>query len=174
MKYSLSKFDRGLEYLTRLSFQVGAFSLAGMVTLYVYEVFVRYALNAPTTWTLEVVGYLLCVMIFMTAPDVTRKCSHIAIDILIAYLPSSKSAIAAKGLALISALACFSAAYIATNETVTQFTRGVMTNAAHPIPKWLFSMFIAYGFGVCGVVFSRQSIGTSHSHAKDEMNGGQK
>ncbi|MEX1034614.1 MAG: TRAP transporter small permease [Sneathiella sp.] len=158
MTHSFKKLDRGLRLLTQLSFQIGAIALAGMVTLYVYEVFVRYALNAPTTWTLEVVGYLLCVMIFMTAPEVTRKGSHIVIDILIANLPSSKANIVFKGLTIVSAIVCLFTAYIAANETITQFTRGVMTNAGHPIPKGLVSIFIAYGVGVCGLLFLRQAI----------------
>jgi len=116
------------------------------VFLYVFEVVMRYGFNAPTTWSVEAVQYALAVLIFCALPDITRRNAHVTIDIIPEALPPHYALWLGRGTALLSAVACASAGWIIAGEAVRQFERGLMTNAANPIPRWWITAVIATGF----------------------------
>ncbi len=58
---------------------LSALLLAGIVTLFVMEIFMRYAMNAPTKWSNDVISFIMPAMIFLALPEVTRRNQHIAI-----------------------------------------------------------------------------------------------
>ena len=65
--------------------------VAGVVTVFVmlainYEVFMRYFLNRPTLWTLEISEYSLVYITFLGAAWVLRKDGHVKIDLLVRVL----------------------------------------------------------------------------------------
>lgn len=133
----------------------GALTLA--VALYVLEVVMRYALGAPTTWTGETVRYALAVLIFCALPDITRRNAHVSIDILPDVLPPGVSLWLGRATALIAAAACGVAGWIIAGEAMRQFDRGLMTNAANPIPRWWITAVIALGFTSAALHFLRQT-----------------
>ena len=59
--------------LSRLGFDVAAGCLGVIVCSYCYEVVSRYFFNAPTIWAGPLVAYMLCALVFLAAPDITRK-----------------------------------------------------------------------------------------------------
>lgn len=133
----------------------GALCLA--VSLYVFEVVMRYGFGAPTTWSGEAVRYALAVLIFCALPDVTRRNAHVAIDILPAALPPGPSLWLTRFAALIAAGACATAGWIVAGESLRQFDRGLMTNAANPIPRWWITAVIALGFASASLHFLRHA-----------------
>lgn len=116
----------------------------------------RYLLGAPTTWSGEAVQYALAVMIFCALPEVTRRNAHVAIDILPEALPPRVALWLGRVTALIAVGACGVAAWIVAGEAARQLERGVMTNAANPIPRWWITAVIALGFGSAAMHFLRQ------------------
>ncbi|MEQ8603097.1 MAG: TRAP transporter small permease [Marivibrio sp.] len=152
-------FSAALDALARLSFGAAGAALAGIVGLYVLEVGLRYFFAAPTTWSQEWIGYLLLAVIFLAAPDITRRGAHIAIDLLAERLAPERGRLLARLGAALGALVAGSAAAIVSGEAWTQAERGVMTNAAHPIPRFLLTTIIAYGLGVSALFFLRRVVG---------------
>ncbi|MGD9862982.1 MAG: TRAP transporter small permease [Pseudodonghicola sp.] len=132
----------------------GALCLAAL--LYVFEVVMRYGLGAPTTWSGEAVRYALAVLIFFALPDITRRNVHVAIDILPAALPPRAADVLARINAALGALACGIAGWIVAGEMLRQIERGLMTNAANPIPRWWITAVIATGFASAALHFLRQ------------------
>ncbi len=126
--------------------------------LYLVEVTARYFLNAPTTWSLEAVQYALAVLIFAALPEVTRRSAHVTIDIVPSALPKRSAEILSRINNLIGAAACSLAAWIAMMEAVKQFDRGLLTNAAHPIPRWWITSVIALGLASSAVHFLRHTM----------------
>lgn len=140
---------------SRALFVIAGAALVTATSLYLFEVTARYVLNAPTTWSNEVVRYCLAVMMFGALPEVTRRLSHIAIDIVPTSLPPQFARPLTRLNALLAAGACGSAAWIAGQEAMKQFARGLMTNAAHPIPRWWITALIAFGFASAALHFVR-------------------
>lgn len=133
----------------------GALCLA--VCLYVFEVVMRYGLGAPTTWSVEAVQYALAVLIFCALPDITRRNAHVTIDIVPEALSPSAGLWLGRLTALLAAIACGVAGWIIAGEAARQFDRGVMTNAANPIPRWWITAAIALGFSSTALHFLRRT-----------------
>ncbi|MEM9477789.1 MAG: TRAP transporter small permease [Pseudomonadota bacterium] len=134
----------------------GALCLA--VFLYVFEVVMRYGLGAPTTWSVEAVQYALAVLIFCALPDITRRNAHVAIDIIPEALPPNLAHRLAQITALLAAVACGIAGWIIAGEAMRQLERGLMTNAANPIPRWWITAVIALGFSSAALHFLRHTV----------------
>lgn len=144
---------------SRWLFRVAGAALVLAVMLYAFEVVARYMFNAPTTWSGEAVQYALAVLIFCALPDVTRRSAHVAIDIVPGSLPEYARNALARFNGLVAALATGLAAWIAAGESLRQFERGLMTNAAHPIPRWWITALIALGLASAALHFLRHMIG---------------
>jgi len=138
------------------------FALAGAalllaVSLYAFEVVARYVFGAPTTWSGEAVQYALAVLIFGALPDVTRRAAHVAIDIVPEALPPRARATLGTVNNLLGALATAAAAWIVAGESLRQWDKGLLTNAAHPIPRWWITAIIALGLASAALHFLRHA-----------------
>lgn len=143
---------------SRWLFRLAGAALLLAVALYAFEVVARYLFDAPTTWSGEAVQYALAVLIFCALPDVTRRSAHVAIDIVPEALPVNARTILARINALVAALATGLAAWIVAGESLRQFEKGLMTNAANPIPRWWITAFIALGLTSAALHFLRHMI----------------
>ena len=141
----------------------GLFVMAGLALclacgLYLYEVGARYFFNAPTTWTNEAVQYCLALLIFLALPDVSRRLAHIAIDVVPDSLPPRFAAPLGRFNNLLAFAACGLTCWIVGEEAVKQLERGVLTNAAHPIPRWMITAVLALGLGSAALHFLRHGL----------------
>ena len=145
--------------LSAAMFAVAGAALAAAVGLYAFEIAARYVFGAPTTWSGEAVQYCLAVLIFGALPEVTRRASHIAIDILPEALPPRAGALLVRTGDALAAVACAAAGWIAASEAARQLARGLMTNAANPIPRWWLTAVIAAGLLSAAVHLARHAFG---------------
>jgi TRAP-type C4-dicarboxylate transport system permease small subunit len=150
---------RAHDMLTAVSFQLAIACLGIISVVYCYEVVLRYAFNAPTTWANPLVSYLLCALIFLAIPEMTRTSSHISINLLNDALPPSVSNALGQIVRLVGMIACLVGAWITSGETGSQFVGGIWTISYFPVPKWIVSIFIPYGFLSAGLYFLRQLLG---------------
>ena len=72
---ALSKFNRICASISGIGFLI-------IIFLTVYEVVVRYALKAPTAWTLEISSYILLSATFLSAAYTLETGGHISIDLI--------------------------------------------------------------------------------------------
>jgi len=72
---ALSKFNRVCASISGIGFLI-------IIFLTVYEVVVRYALRAPTAWTLEISAYILLTATFLSAAYTLETGGHIKIDLI--------------------------------------------------------------------------------------------
>jgi C4-dicarboxylate transporter, DctQ subunit len=165
MKNLLTAHDR----ITSLAFAIACLALVVMLGAYLYEIAARYAFNAPTRWSSDVVQYMLCVSIALSFPLVTRDGGHVAITSFVEKLSARRQQLHARSVqwmgSAVLALTC--AIFIAV--AMTQAGGGIETVAAFPIPKWWLSALAAFGFGDSALHLLRQGIGLSHVQAGHEM-----
>ena len=135
---------------------LGAAALGLIVSAYVLEVASRYFFSAPTDWATEAVNYLLCAMIFLLLPELTRRKAHIAITFLLEKLPAGVETVVEKCLAAIAMATCATAAVISLDANIVQYVEEIVTQAARPIPKWIVSAFITYGFAGAALYYMRE------------------
>jgi len=141
--------------LSRLCFDVAAGCLVIIVCSYCYEVVSRYFFNAPTIWAGPLVSYMLCALVFLAAPDITRKNSHIVINVVQEKMSPRNVVILQKVITAVSAVACLVGVWIVGATVVHQYTQGIETILTWAIPKWPLSAIIAYGLLSSGIHFLR-------------------
>ncbi|MFH1651061.1 MAG: TRAP transporter small permease [Chloroflexota bacterium] len=69
--------------LIRVLAAIGSFSIISIISLTVYDVFMRYVFNLPWVGTYEVTVFLLVVIVFFYMGHVTLTDSHVSIDMFV-------------------------------------------------------------------------------------------
>jgi TRAP-type C4-dicarboxylate transport system permease small subunit len=151
--------------VTHAGFLVAIACLAVIVGAYCYEVVARYFFNAPTIWAGPLVSYLLCAVVFLAAPELTRRNAHIVINVLLDRMPPKQVAHLQWVITLASAATCFATAWIVGTTAISQYRQGVETLLTWAIPKWPMSGLIAYGMLSSGLYFLRRFASGEFRHA---------
>jgi TRAP-type C4-dicarboxylate transport system permease small subunit len=163
----LPRFWRRLAKLhdtvTSASFAAAACVLGGIAASFCYEVAARYLFSAPTSWANAFVSYLLCAAIFLAIPELTRRRSHVAINLLLDRLSPARALMLNRLIRAAGAAACLLATWISANATLEQMSLGIETISAFPVPKWWVSIFIPYGMLSSGIYFLRDLLGAEAS-----------
>jgi len=144
--------------VTAAGFQLAALCLAVIVCTYVIEVTLRYLLNSPTSWASSAVSYLLCIIIFVMLPELTRRRFHIFISVLPDALSERNATLLMRSGYLAAFLACMLAAWFCADATYTQYVGDIETLNEWRVPKWTVSIFIPYGLGSSGLYFLRNAL----------------
>lgn len=155
----LGLLGRAHDRLTSIGFAGGATFVAVIAISFWYEVVARYFFNAPTAWAYDLAAFSLCPMIFLTLPAMTQRGAHIVVAYLLEAMPRNAAAILAKIILLAAACVCLFCAWIGGNETLRQYTQGVVTITVLPVSKWWISIFIPYGMLSSGTYFLRHLFG---------------
>ncbi len=74
---------RAIDKLSRIMGALSGVAMFAMVAIVCYEVFVRYALNAPTYWVTEVSTYMLVGITFLGLASAQRAGSHIQVELIL-------------------------------------------------------------------------------------------
>lgn len=151
----LSVLARLHDRVTWAGYYLGCLALATIFSAYIIEVFGRYLFNAPQWWASEAVSYSLCAGTFMMMPYVTWKKGHVAVALIFDVLPPSAVRPAVWITYLMGTVACGIATWITAEETLRQWTNDVHIMAVEPVPKYLISMFIPFGFASSTLYFAR-------------------
>jgi TRAP-type C4-dicarboxylate transport system permease small subunit len=141
--------------VTKFGCVVAGVLLVVIVLSYCYEVVARYFFSSPTTWATAVVSFLLCYIVFLVIPELSRQRSHIYISIVLDVLPKRVSRILLLFGYAIAAGACLLAAYFCFDATMAQYTRNIMTVSEWSVPKWAISVVIPYGFLSTSIYYIR-------------------
>tara|TARA_Y100001936_G_C16078297_1_gene675705 strand:- start:1235 stop:1756 length:522 start_codon:yes stop_codon:yes gene_type:complete len=143
------------DQLTVVGYYLACAALAIIFGAYVIEVFARYFFNAPQWWASEAVSYSLCAGTFLMMPYVTWKKGHVAVALIFDMLPRNGAKVALWLTYLLGTLACGFAAWITMEETIRQYVNNVHLMAVKPVPKYIVSVFIPFGFASSTLHFMR-------------------
>jgi C4-dicarboxylate transporter DctQ subunit len=139
-----------------------ATGLTFLLTL--YELFARYLFNAPTLWTSDFSNYLFCFSIFLALPYVVLQGSSISISIILdAAGPTAKRRMSIF-LEAASSIACLVVAILCLTVTIRDYSRGTLTLAAIPMPRWLLTASLTYGFALCALAHLERALGSVTTH----------
>ena len=141
--------------------------LSAIVALFTAEIFFRYVLNAPTTWSSDVIAFTMPAMIFFALPEVTRRKHHIAITFMLEMARNRNGAVLSRLVAFLSFTVSSMMGYITGLEAYGQYLKGIQTNSLFNIPKWLVSVPISVGFLACAIVFLATSLGVERADELD-------
>jgi len=148
--------------LTQAAFGLACAALLVLLGAYLFEVTARYAFNAPTRWSSDLVQYALCATVALALPAVTRDSGHVAITALLDKLSPPRQALAARAIQALGFLVTAATAAGFAQIAATQAAQGIETVAAFAIPKWWLSAMVTFGFAGASLHLLRQALaGTS-------------
>lgn len=81
---------RFCEAATTLSGAISVLGVLVMAVIVCYEVFVRYALNSPTSWVTEIATYMLVAVTFLGLAAAQRARAHIQVELVINSLDEAR------------------------------------------------------------------------------------
>lgn len=146
----LATLGRIHDGITRIGFFIAAVCLAAIVFIYCYEVVARYFFSAPTVWADASVAYLLCYMVFLAMPELSRQKVHIFISIVLDTMPKSVATAFQHAAYVVAAIACLAAAIFCLDATFHQYLSNIETVNEWRVKKWMLSISIPYGlFSTC-------------------------
>ena len=142
----LTPLTRFHDWLTGIGHHLACLAIAVMLGSYTIEVFARYFLNWPQWWAAEAVSYSLCIGTFLMLPYVTWKKGHVAVTLIFDILPKPVAKAVLWFTVVMSVVACGLATWITFGESWRQYVEDIQMIAVKPVPKYLVSMFIPFGF----------------------------
>ena len=152
--------DRGLAAVERVLTAVAVVFLFAIMLLVVADVFMRYALNRPFSFTYDLVGlYLLAGVFFLTLSDALRDHVHVSVDILAQHFSppwrrAAEIVTAAVGMAVFSLVA-----WLGYARALTNYREGDVLAGAIAWPTWASSGLVPLGCGVFVLRLALQLVG---------------
>jgi TRAP-type C4-dicarboxylate transport system permease small subunit len=153
----LSAAAKAHDALSRFGFFCSGICLGTIVFAYSYEIVARYFLNAPTTWASSAVSYLLCYMVFLAVPELSRRRGHIFISIVLDLMPIKTATFIQLATYILTAVACVTASFFCLDASISQYIGGIETVNEWQVPKWVLSVAIPYGFLSTGIHYLRHA-----------------
>lgn len=150
---------RLLDTLTHISYVLSGLFLLAIASMYLMEVFLRYVLNSPTTWSIDMISYTLCAMVAMAAPELARNNMHISITLVPESIKNpQKRQNYIRVLTFFSALVIGYVTYVTAGETYKLFDRNILTVGTFMVPKWIVSVFIPVGLCLTAAQYIRLTV----------------
>lgn len=137
--------DRYLVTIHRIMTAIAAIMLILMMLAISYSVMVRYFLNRPIAWIVEISSYLMLYITFLGTAWLLRRDGHVEIDLFTGHLnPKTKAAF--KSLTSIGgAVVGLILAWKGSLVTFDYFNRGVATMGILNTPQFLLMAIIPVG-----------------------------
>lgn len=157
MLKGLCRLHDGVTTLTFWAATAAVFYLTAVTAL---EVVSRYFFRAPTGWAPDTSAVAFAFIAFLAAPQLTRAQGHAAMTFVVEFAPRGVSLFMRRFSLLIAAVVCGFLAWFGGVESSRQIGQGVTMIAATPIPKYLVTVSITYGFASMAIYFVRQLAAT--------------
>ncbi|MFN0263193.1 TRAP transporter small permease [Tepidamorphus sp. 3E244] len=146
--------------LTDASCWGATLAVAYLTLVTAWEVFGRYALQAPSDWAPDTASVSFAMITFLAAPTVTRNLDHARMSFVVDSLPAHVGVWTGRLVYLVAAATCLLCAWYGAHEAARQVSRGVKMIAVTPIPKWVVTIVIAYSLASMAAYFLRHLAAT--------------
>lgn len=125
--------------------------LSGILLVFImlsvsFDVILRYTLNQPLEWAVEISEYLLVGLTFFATAWVLRRDGHVKMDQLFNVLGPRTQNILNMITSILSAIACLIIVWYGTVVTIEHIQTGDSYYTTLEAPKWPISAIIVVGF----------------------------
>jgi C4-dicarboxylate transporter DctQ subunit len=148
----MSRLIRGLAERIVWLLEVSAeLALAGLLVLVAHEVFVRYVLDHPTVFSVEISEYLLVFIAFMSAGWVLRQDQHVRVVFCVARLPARGRALANMAAALAILIFCAVLVRYGGAMAAVAWSNDSRSSSLVAFPLWIAYAVIPVGAAALGI-----------------------
>jgi len=152
----------GLRLVARASGLISTCLVAAMLAIICYDVLLRYAFNAPTTWANELSVYLLAGITFLGLAHAHAERAHVRVDIVLDRLPASlrhavSLAVAWIGLWYVCVLLWQAVVLVVSNHTYGTRSYGLLNTPVYLPQIIVVAGLAALALSLVGEILARQA-----------------
>ncbi len=120
-----------------------------IMVLVVADVFMRYVLNRPFSFTYDLIGlYLMAGVFFLTLSDALREHVHVGVDILVPRFSPAGRRLAEIVTALTGLFVFALLCKVGFDRALDNFEQNDVLSGAIPWPTWISAALVPFGCGV--------------------------
>lgn len=123
------------------------------------EIVMRYFLNAPILWVVEISEVILLYITFLGAAWLLRREGHVRIDMLLTRLPPKPQVLLNIITSTIGVLMWLALTWYSIVVTLDLFQRGVLTPTVLHLPRFAIILIIPVGSLLLAIQFLRRAGG---------------
>lgn len=149
-----------LGVLERALTVIAAICLFAIMTLVVVDVFMRYVLNSPLSFTYDLIGlYLLAGAFFLTLSDTLRVHAHVGVDVLASRFPPAGRRLSEIITALTGLFVFVLISKVGFDRALENYEQHDVLSGAIPWPTWISAVLVPLGCGVLVLRLALQLVG---------------
>lgn len=131
-----------------------------IMLLVVTDVFMRYALNRPFSFTYDLIGlYLLAGVFFFTLSDGLREHAHVGVDILLSRFSPAGRRLSEIITALAGLFVFVLICKVGFERALENYEQHDVLSGAIPWPTWISAALVPFGCGVLVLRLALQLVG---------------
>ena len=135
-----------------------------IMVLVVADVFMRYAMNRPFTFTYDLIGlYLLAGVFFLTLSDALREHAHVGVDILLSRFSPAGRRLSEIVTALAGLFVFVLICKVGLERALENYQQHDVLAGAIPWPTWISAALVPFGCGVLVLRLALQLVGNVFS-----------
>jgi TRAP-type C4-dicarboxylate transport system permease small subunit len=123
------------------------------------EIFMRYFLNRPQIWAVEVTEYAMLYLTFLGAAWLLREEGHVRLDIIFVLLKPRSQALLSCLTSIFGIIVFSVLVFYGTWSTWLHYQKGLRTFSVMEILKWPFLVVIPFGSLLLLIQFIRRTYG---------------
>jgi TRAP-type C4-dicarboxylate transport system permease small subunit len=155
---------RVLAAIERALTMVAVVFLFVIMVLVVADVFMRYVMNRPFTFTYDLIGlYLLAGVFFLTLSDGLREHAHVGVDILLSRFSPAGRRLSEIVTALAGLFVFVLICKVGFERALENYREHDVLAGAIPWPTWISAALVPFGCGVLVLRLVLQLIGNALS-----------
>jgi TRAP-type C4-dicarboxylate transport system permease small subunit len=160
----IKRLGDGLGALERALTVIAVIFLFVIMVLVVADVFMRYVLNRPFSFTYDLIGlYLLAGVFFFTLSDALREHAHVGVDILLSRFPPAGRRLSEVITALTGLFVFILICKVGFERALENYEQHDVLAGAIPWPTWISAALVPFGCGVLVLRLALQLIGNGLS-----------
>lgn len=145
---------------------IAVVSLFVIMVLVVADVFMRYAMNHPLSFTYDLIGlYLLAGVFFLTLSDALREHAHVGVDILLSRFSPAGRRLSEIVTALTGLFVFVLICKVGFERALDNYEQKDVLAGAIPWPTWISAALVPFGCGVLVLRLLLQLVGNVASFA---------
>lgn len=148
-------FERILNLLGALAGVLVAFL---MITVSV-DVFMRYFLNRPISWTIEITQYAMVFILFLGAAWLLKQDGHVVMDVLINRLSQRSRNLTNGVTSVMAAIVCLIVTWYGVKVNWDYIQTDYIYSATLEIPAFLLQAIVPLGVFLLFIQFMRRAYG---------------
>lgn len=145
----IKRAGRILAAIERVMTVIAVTCMFVIMLLVVADVFMRYALNRPFSFTYDLIGlYLVAGVFFLTLSDALREHVHVGVDVLVPRFSPAGRRLSEIVTALTGLFVFVLLCWVGFDRALDNFQQNDVLAGAIPWPTWISAALVPFGCGV--------------------------